>query len=169
MEAGKNRSFYGYLVYMVADFNNMVNLFHKCNMNYFGGELTLPRFELLHSFCICGRFEYSLGWFRNKIKDPLIKITDYYDFTLEQYVDIMVHEMIHYYLVYTGLDKKCTHGKQFQMMARKLNRKYKLHVTPTLDITHYSRRKGTPLISYLWSRIRYTWFFLVTKGYCTRW
>ena len=75
-------------------------------------------------------------------------MTDYYDFTQKQFEDILVHEMIHYYLAYFGEDTNCTHGKKFKKMAEDLNRKYGLHVTPYLDLSQYKRKPGTPSLSY---------------------
>ena len=134
---------------MVANHDNMLLTFDTCNMEYFLGKLLFPQFELLHSFRTCGYFKYMKGgWFDKTIYDPVIMMTDYYDFTEKQFVDIMVHEMIHYYLAYTGVDRRCRHGKEFKKMAENLNRKYGLHVTPYLDLSQFKRRRGTPSLSY---------------------
>lgn len=139
---------------MVANQNNMLLTFDDCNMKYFEGKLLFPQFDLLHSFRTCGYFHYMKGgWFDKTIYDPIISITDYYDFTERQFVNIMVHEMIHYYLAYFGLDKRCSHGREFKKMAKELNQKYGLHITTTLDISQYKRRQGTPSLSYWLSQI----------------
>lgn len=66
-------------------------------------------------------------------------MTDYYDFTPRQFRDIMVHEMIHFYLALNGKDRNCHNGKQFKSMARQLNKTYRLHITLTLDISKYRK------------------------------
>lgn len=115
---------------MVANHDNMLDTFNLCNMEYFGGELMFPEFELLHSKNTCGYFKYTKGgWFDHTLYDPIIMMTDYYDFTDSQYRDIMCHEMIHYYLAYTGVDRNCHHGKEFKKMADQLNLNYGLHIT----------------------------------------
>lgn len=134
---------------MVANHDNMLLTFDTCNMEYFEGKLLFPQFSLLHSYRTCGYFQYAKGgWFDKTLYDPTISITDYYDFTEEQIKDIMCHEMIHYYLAYTGVDRRCRHGKEFKKMAEDLNRKYGLNVTPYLDLSQYKRRAGTPSLSY---------------------
>lgn len=134
---------------MVANHDNMLLAFDTCNMEYFEGKLLFPQFELLHSFRTCGYFKYMKGgWFDKTIYDPVIMMTDYYDFTEKQFVDIMVHEMIHYYLAYTGEDRRCRHGKEFKKIADNLNRKYGLRVTPFLDLSQYKKRAETPSLSY---------------------
>jgi hypothetical protein len=138
---------------MVANYDNMLLTFDTCNMEYFEGKLLFPQFELLHSYRTCGYFEYTKGgWFDKTLYDPTISITDYYDFTEEQFRDIMVHEMIHYYLAYFGIDRRCKHGKKFKEMAERLNKTYGLHITKILDITQYKRRKGTPGLSYWFAK-----------------
>ena len=133
---------------MVANHDNMLLTFDTCNMEYFEGKLLFPQFGLLHSYRTCGYFQYTKGgWFDKTLYDPMISMTDYFDFTEEQFRDIMVHEMIHYYLAYTGVDRRCRHGKKFMEMAKKLNKKYHLNITKRLDISQYKRVKG-PLLSY---------------------
>lgn len=75
-------------------------------------------------------------------------MTDYYDFTPKQFEDIFVHEMIHYYLAYFGLDKSCSHGREFKKMAKRLNQTYGLNITKQLDISNYKRREGTSRFAY---------------------
>ena len=134
---------------MVANHDNMFDTFCRCNDIYFEGKLPIPLFYLLHSFCTCGYFQYTPGgWFDKTLYDPAIFITDYYDFTESQFVDIMVHEMIHYYLAAIGEDRRCSHGKKVKEIAEKLNREYGLHIASGLDISQYKRRKGTPSLSY---------------------
>jgi predicted SprT family Zn-dependent metalloprotease len=96
------------------------------------------------------------GWFDKTVYNPIIFITDYYDFTEKQFMDIMVHEMIHYYLAYIGEDMKCKHGKKFKKIAEKLNQTYNLNIVIDVDLSQYKRRAGTPSLSY--------WF--VKKIYC---
>ena len=134
---------------MVANPNNMLLTFDTCNMKYFEGKLLFPQFDLLHSFKTCGFFHCNTGgWLDNSIYDPVISMTDYYDFTERQFEDIMCHEMIHYYLAYFGIDRNCRHGREFKKMAEKLNKAFGLCITVKLDISQYKRRPGTPSISY---------------------
>lgn len=138
---------------MVANLVNMAEAFDRYNKTYFEGKLPIPMFNLLHSFRTCGYFQYTKGgWFDKTLYDPTISITDYYDFTEKQFKDIMCHEMIHYYLAYFGIDRRCRHGKKFKEMAERLNKTYGLHITKILDITQYKRRKGTPVLSYWFAK-----------------
>jgi hypothetical protein len=138
---------------MVANLVNLAEAFDRYNRTYFEGKLPIPMFNLLHSFRTCGYFQYTKGgWFDKTLYDPTISITDYYDFTEKQFKDIMCHEMIHYYLAYFGIDRRCRHGKKFKEMAQRLNKTYGLHITKILDITQYKRRKGTFGLSYWFAK-----------------
>lgn len=116
----------------------------------FNDELPTPQYGILHSFRTCGYFQCNCidSWFRRNLYNFSISITDYYDFTMEQFDDILVHEMIHYYLAYTGLDKRIRHGKEFKKMARKLNLNHGLNITSTVDLSIYKRREGTSKFQY---------------------
>lgn len=117
---------------------------------YFEGKLPFPQFELLHSYRTCGRFEYThwslFQW--KTFRDPIIKISDYYDFTQQQYDEVMCHEIIHYYLAYTDIDRKCDHGKEFNKMAKDLNRIYKMNISKYVDSSKYKKSKKAPYLSY---------------------
>ena len=135
---------------MVANLLNIPLAFDECNEKYFEGQLPIPMFDLLHSYRTCGYFncDYEQGWFSRTLYNFRISMTDYYDFTPRQFEDILVHEMIHYYLAYFGIDKSLSHGREFKKMAKRLNQTYGLNITKTLDISQYKRREGTPAISY---------------------
>jgi hypothetical protein len=152
---------------MVANHDNMLDTFNLCNMEYFGGELMFPEFELLHSKNTCGYFKYTKGgWFDHTLYDPIIMMTDYYDFTDSQYRDIMCHEMIHYYLAYTGVDRNCHHGKEFKKMADQLNLNYGLHITKRLDVSKYKKRKrGRVVMSRFSSNNNQVRFFKEAWGF----
>jgi len=134
---------------MVVNLVIIAESFDRYNSVYFEGKLPVPLFDLLHSYRTCGYFQYTKGgWFDKTLYDPTISMTDYYDFTEKQFRGIMVHEMIHYYLAYLGIDRRCSHGKKFKEMAERLNKTYHLNITKRLNISQYKRRKGTPSLSY---------------------
>jgi len=127
----------------------MADVFDMCNKAYFEGKLPIPQFDLLHSYLLCGYFEYTKGgWFDRTLYNPTISITNYFDFTEKQFRDILCHEMIHYYLAYFGIDRGCHHGKEFKKMANRLNRKYGLNITKRIDTSTFKRRKGAPRFTY---------------------
>jgi hypothetical protein len=136
---------------MVANYANMLDTFNQCNMEFFEGKLLFPQFDLLHSYRTCGYFQYTTGgWFDKTVYDPIIFMTDYYDFTERQFTDIMVHEMIHYYLAWNRVKTKKYHGKEFMEIAHDLNEKYGLNVTKTLDASSFKRTEQAPKTKGFW-------------------
>ena len=91
----------------------------------------------------------------------------------EELRDVIVHEMIHYHLAYTGEDWRVRHGESFKKMAEELNDEYGLNIqvhyntTGMLwyDLPFFSRIKdffrmpmgrtvGGPLTSFAYGRRR---------------
>ena len=141
---------------MVVNLGLMSLCFNQYNYMYFDNELPLPNFGLLHSYITCGYFEYTKGgWFDKNLYNLTISITDYYDFTFDQLEELMCHEMIHYYLAYTGKDRNCRHGKAFKEMAGIFELNYKINIESHVDLSQYRRREGTPLLDYWWSKLFY--------------
>ena len=125
--------------------------FHTYNEDYFGGILPMPRFKIRHGW-------YTLGYFHCYPDAPLgttetIEISDFYDYTNEQLRDIIIHEMIHYYLYYTGEDPNCRHGKAFKRMANQFNTRYGMNITPTIDISRMKSSENVNKISKFFFKI----------------
>lgn len=136
------------IVYSVA---HLRCAFRDYNKRYFDGILPVPAFEITDSFKFFGYFYSNI--FNNTTVDPVIRISGNWEYTENQFRDILVHEMIHYYLAYTGKDIVGSHGAEFQRMSRALNLNHGLHITETIDYDGYTRRKGTSLLKYWIARL----------------
>ena len=119
------------------------------NDDYFDGVLPTPQLKSSHSYRTLGYFHCDVDDFGNPYNE-IIEISNYYDYTFEQFRDVLVHEMIHYYLLYMGIDTKCSHGKHFKRMCRELNEKYGLNLSTKIDISDYKINEGR---SKLWFNI----------------
>ena len=125
---------------VIAEFNILAG-FQYFNHEYFNDMLPFPKIVIRHSYRTLGYFHCELDSYDN-ILNPTIEMTDNYDYTEGQFRDILVHEMIHYYLVFNGKDRKCRHGKEFKRMANDFNARYGMNITSTIDLTPYSIAKG---------------------------
>ena len=125
---------------VIAKFN-IISGFAAFNMEYFNDELPMPNFAIKHSYRTLGLFHCDFDW-DGDIVEPTIEMSDYYDYTEAQFRDILVHEMIHYYLLLSGKDKKCRHGKAFKKMAKEFNLKYGMNNTPRIDLNNYKIKEG---------------------------
>ena len=126
-------------------------LFREYNEAYFCNVLLMPYVKIRHSVRTLGYFSYWPDALSGTTET--IEISDFYDYTPNQLRDIVVHEMIHYYLCYTGEDVRVTHGKAFKRMASQLNRVYGLHVTPTIDLTKMKPRRNAPFLKRLYFKM----------------
>ena len=145
---------------MIADLNTMPRMFWYCNEHYFNHELPNPKYGVLHSYSTLGRFSYNLGDKNKPVKKcyRAIFMSDYFDFDEETFRNIMVHEMIHYYL-YLNAPSDCSvfsrflrffgfknsdHGPEFIEMAQKLNEQYGLNITKTYDASSIPLAPNAP-------------------------
>ena len=126
-------------------------LFRQFNKDYFGNILPMPYIKIRHSVNTLGYFSYMQNEMSGTTET--LEISDFYAYTSNQLRDIVVHEMIHYYLYYIGEDVRLKHGKSFMRMARQLNQSYGLHVTPTIDLTRMKPRPDAPYLKRLLFRI----------------
>jgi hypothetical protein len=126
---------------MVVSKFNVLGLFHTFNEEYFSGVLPIPNFKISHSYKTLGYFHCEVDDFGNT-SDETIEISGNYDFTESQVRDVLVHEMIHYYLLYMGIDKKCKHGKEFKKMCKEFNSKYNMNLSVTIDLSNYKIKEG---------------------------
>lgn len=76
---------------------DIFNRFYEYNSLFFQNKLPIPFFIVIHTRKTIGRFscEYNEN---GDIKNPIIEISDRYEYTEAQLKDIIVHEMLHYYL-----------------------------------------------------------------------
>lgn len=125
---------------VIAEFNVIAG-FQYYNYKYFNSILPFPTIVIRHSYRTLGYFHCELDYNGN-IMNPIIEMSDNYNYTKEQFRDILVHEMIHYYLLYTKRDMKCKHGKEFKKMANDFNLRYGWNITPIIDLSGYTIKKG---------------------------
>ena len=133
---------------MIIDNFTLLSKFIEYNNAYFSGMLPIPQFKLMHGCQTLGYFSYQYDEYNNA--NEMIQMTDFYDYTESQFRNVMVHEMIHYYLYYIGKDVQVNHGKAFNREAKRFNKTYGLNISQYIDITHMKPRKGASLLSRLW-------------------
>lgn len=104
----------------------MEEWFGRFNREYFGGKLPVPELGLTRAKTRLGQMAYKRAtrWGRTKLYDFKISMSTYYDMTDRQAKSVLLHEMIHYIIGYTGLKDTAPHGIVFRGMMDKLNRSY---------------------------------------------
>ena len=135
-------------------------MFWECNRLYFNHKLPTPKFDVMHTYRKLGKFAYRWGEKKKPFKKRfmVILMSDYFDFDEETFRNIMVHEMIHYYLYLNSTSdcstfsrflrvlgfKNSDHGPEFMAMAESLNQKYGLNITISYDASNIPSAPNAP-------------------------
>lgn len=108
--------------------------FGQFNEAYFGGVLPKPLLRVVNTKTSLGQFQRKShrcglrGLWRTTHVDT-IKLSRYYDIDEHTLQSVMLHEMIHYYIAYTGIRDNAPHGRAFRKLMQSLNERHGWHVT----------------------------------------
>ena len=131
---------------MIATQETMSNTFKKCNEKYFNNNLPTPLFKTFNKINTIARFEY----YKNKkgskkpINGQTIFMSNCFIYPKKDFIDTMVHEMIHYYISWNKIKDNGSHGKVFMKIANEMNNKYSLNITIKKDASLYRLTKNAP-------------------------
>lgn len=119
-------SFFRTFAAMIVTIEWMEEWFKRFDSDYFGGKLPVPELGLTRAKTRLGQlsFKRATRWGRSKRYDFKLSMSTYYDMTDKQAKSVLLHEMIHYVIGYTGLKDTSPHGIVFRGMMDNLNRKY---------------------------------------------
>ena len=111
---------------MIVTIEWMEEWFRRFDQEYFGGKLPVPELGLTHAKTRLGQLAYKRAsrWGRTKLYDFKLSMSTYYDMTDKQAKSVLLHEMIHYIIGYTGLKDTSAHGVVFKGLMDKLNSQY---------------------------------------------
>ena len=122
---------------MTPDLEYIQKAFDRYNALCFRGELPGIRLELSRARTYLGRYEEKrpqvrfLGRrFSLPAAEPqrLIRISAAFDLTPEQQDDVIIHEMIHYYLAWKDLAARVPHGPHFRQLMVAINSRFGRHI-----------------------------------------
>ncbi|MGP1493125.1 MAG: SprT-like domain-containing protein [Prevotella fusca] len=105
--------------------------FEHYNALIFEGKLPVPKLKWSRAKTRLGQMacKRKISWGRTKFYDYTISVSSYYKLTTEEIDDVLIHEMIHYSIAYTGLKDTSAHGIVFRGMMDKINRIFGRHIT----------------------------------------
>ena len=131
------------------------NKFREFNKQYFNDELPLPKFGLLKSYTTCGYFSCKKIIGKRKLRGQKLEISVYYDWEEDALKNVIIHEMIHYYLAHKHIDNELTHGDAFKSMAEEFNQKYGLNISKKINCNGFKKTKNAPRIKWFLTQIFY--------------
>ena len=116
--------------------------FDTFNGTYFGGELPEPQFALSNARTVLGQFccrQTLTGLFRKRrLSGCTIKVSRYYDMPERECMNILLHEMIHYYIAYRGIRDTSAHGLAFHKLMNRLNNRFGWNIRVSTDTRQWA-------------------------------
>lgn len=125
--------------------------FEHYNDLIFEGKLPVPKIKWSRAKTRLGQMacKRKTSWGRTKYYDFTISISNYYKLTKEEIDDVLIHEMIHYSIAYTGLKDTSAHGIVFRGMMDKINRTFNRHITISVRTRNLQARSAQQPKDYL--------------------
>lgn len=123
---------------MIPNTANLTALFRECKRMYFTENLKTPKMMTFQSKAILAQVSYGEKKYKNNVsKRIIIFFSDLYDYPEDFLRNVMVHEMIHYYIHLHQIEDDGAHGHVFMKMAKEMNEKYGLNIEQTFDASPY--------------------------------
>lgn len=125
--------------------------FEHYNALIFDGKLPVPKLKWSRAKTRLGQMacKRKISWGRTKFYDYTISVSNYYKLTTEEIDDVLIHEMIHYSIAYTGLKDTSAHGIVFRGMMDKINRTFGRHITISVRTRNLQPRMTQQAKDYL--------------------
>lgn len=108
---------------MQVDVRQLAEWFSSFNETFFGGRLPVPSFAVGKSRTRLG----TLSWkwrgrlFARRPCDYVLRVSNYYDAGERHFKNVLLHEMIHLYIVSEGLIDTSPHGVEFRKKMSEIN------------------------------------------------
>ena len=112
--------------------------FEEFNQLMFDGQLPKLPIELSNAktflgLCVYKKRRTILG--RTECYDFKLRISTRIDLAEAEVEDIIIHEMIHYYIAYKGLHDTSSHGRVFRHIMNTINEKFGRHIKISHKLT----------------------------------
>ncbi|NPD80626.1 sprT domain-containing protein [Prevotella sp. PINT] len=112
---------------MVATIPYIEGKFNEYNGLIFNGELPAIPIKLSKAKTSLGQlaFKRRRTWYgRTVYSDFRLRVSTHFDLPENELEDIIIHEMIHYYIFVNRLKDKSAHGPLFRQMMKDINTRY---------------------------------------------
>lgn len=98
--------------------------FDRFNKENFGGRLTPPKFSVNNARTRLGSmaFKWKQSLFKRETYDYVIRLSNYYDIPEVEFQNVLLHEMIHYYIAVNHFKDDSVHGMMFRSIAQRINK-----------------------------------------------
>lgn len=115
------------------DLKFLINSFHHFNKLIFSNELPTPDFRMSSARTFGGQFKWTNKYnpATKKINPTAFRIvlSNFQSRPRQVVEDIIIHEMIHFFITYKGLRDSSPHGRIFRHYMNHINSKLGRHIT----------------------------------------
>lgn len=114
---------------MKANLEFLKDRFHRYNHEIFSGKLPEPIFHVTAAGSFVGQYKVKRVGRHSLSEERHLTLSDRYDLPETQLEDIVIHEMIHYYIHHSKLRDTSSHGQIFRKMMHDINMRFRRHIT----------------------------------------
>ena len=107
---------------MTANLAFFKEKFAEFNRQIFAGRLPEPALTICDATSFVGQCRYDGKNFE-------LRLSNAFDFSERQWEDVVIHEMIHYFLAYNGLIDSAPHGPLFKALMKSINEVHAREIT----------------------------------------
>ena len=125
---------------MIPTVTFLQRMFNVFNARFFDNQLPHIDIKLCKTKRVFGKFVYIKGGCRDL---PVrIEISQYFDYPQKNVEEVLIHEMIHYYLCVHNIREKDPHGLYFMAVAAGINKAsdYNISATYVGEKTNINRK-----------------------------
>lgn len=125
---------------MRANKEYVTEKFNEFNRTIFGNELPSINIRIGNAKTMLGSISYKkkTTWKKTVYYDFKLTVSSYSELTEKEIEDVIIHEMIHYYILYFNIKDTSSHGVTFRRIMNSINKNFKRNIT-------ISKRNATPL------------------------
>lgn len=112
---------------MIATVAYIKEKFDEFNQSIFGGELPRIPIVLGRATRVIGSFTYKARrnfWGKKEYVDLKLRFSTKFDLPENELQDVIIHEMIHYYIHFKNLKDKSAHGPLFKDIMNQINKNF---------------------------------------------
>lgn len=147
-----SRPFFLFCSIMNVSIDFIKQKFEEYNIQMFEGKLPPLEIRLSSAKTFMGTLRYikrrklTGGWEYHNFQ---LVISTRFEVPENVIEDTVIHEMIHYYILYHGILDTSTHGVIFQEMMNRINKYFNRHITISIRLPEEIRREDMKIHTHL--------------------
>lgn len=114
---------------MKANIQFLSDRFARFNKILFKEPLPTPQMHISSAKSFMGQFRAEKHGFAGSSVTYHLTLSNRYDLPEEELEDIVIHEMIHFFISHSKVRDTSSHGQAFRQIMNEINRRFNRHIT----------------------------------------